>query len=237
MNIARHPSIRHVLPVIAAVMIPAAVHAQAWRSTLYPENWTPPGETVFFTSDKLIQDFSYAGYRRGEEPIPNIAGSVFNVTAYGADATGASDSTVAVQNAIDAAAAAGGGVVFLPAGTFQVSPQGDNTHCLRISTSNIVLRGAGTAATFLLNTSYTMTGKAVIQISPISTPLGTTRNITADLPGPTRRIPVINAGSFAPGSIVRIQWSFTDDWIIENNQQSGGMKRMADRPTPLTSAK
>ena len=196
--------------------------ASTWRSTLYPENWTPPGESVPFASAMMIQDFSYAGYRRGEEPIPNIAGPVFDVTTYGADATGSSDSTVAIQNAIDTAAAAGGGVIFLPAGTFRVSPQGANTFALRISTSNIVLRGAGTGetGTFLLNTSYTMTGKSVIQVSPPSTSLGTTRNLTADLPGPTRRIPVENAGTFAPGNIVRIQWAFTDDWIIENNQQS-----------------
>ena len=142
------------------------------------------------------------------------------MTTYGADASGANDSTVAIQNAINAAAAAGGGVVFLPAGTFRVSPQGSNNYALRISTSNIVLRGAGTAATFLLNTSTTMTDKVVIQVSPPSTSLGTTRNITADLPGPTRRIPVANAGSFAPGNIVRLQWSFTDEWIAENNQQT-----------------
>ena len=220
MNRVRHPTICRLLPLVATVLIPAAAHGQAWRSTLYPENWTPPGESVPFASAKLIQDFSYAGYRRGEEVIPNIAGPVFNVTTYGADATGINDSTVSIQNAIDAAAAAGGGVVFLPSGTFRVSPQGTQTYCLRISTSNIVLRGAGTAATFLLNTSYTMTGKAVIQVAPPSTSLGTVRNINADLPGPTRRIPVNNAGSFVPGNIVRIQWSFTDDWIIENNQQT-----------------
>lgn len=193
--------------------------ASPWRSTLYPENWTPPVNTSFATA-KFIQDFSYAGYKRGEVPIPTIAGPVFNVTNHGADPTGAADSTVAIQNAIDAAAATGGGVVFLPAGEFRVSPQGSNSFALRISTSNIVLRGAGTAATFLLNTSHTMRDRSVILVSPPSTSLGTTRNITADLTGPTRRIPVESAGSFAPGNIVRIQWSFTDAWIGENNQQT-----------------
>ncbi|MCU0781818.1 MAG: hypothetical protein MUF04_12045, partial [Akkermansiaceae bacterium] len=210
------------LPILGWLWLAGGLVAGAstWRSQLYPENWTPPGESVSFTSDKLIQDFSYAGYRRGEEPIPNSTGPVFDVTAYGADATGTSDSTVAIQNAINAAAAAGGGVVFLPAGEFRVSPQGANNFALRISTSNIVLRGAGTAETFLLNTSTTMRDKSLILASPLSTSLGTSRNITADLPGPTRRIPVQNAGSFAPGNIIRIEWSFTDDWIIENNQQT-----------------
>lgn len=208
------------LLLVATALIPAMATAQVWRSSLYPENWQRPGTSTSFEIDKLIQDFSYAGYRRGEEPIPDISGPVFDVTTYGADPGGTGDSTVAIQNAIDAAAAAGGGVVYLPAGEFRVSPQGANTWCLRISTSRIVLRGAGTAATFLLNTSHIMNGKAVIQVSPPSTSLGTTRSITADLPGPARRIPVENAASFAPGNIVRLQWGFTDEWIVENNQQT-----------------
>ena len=221
-NLSDYPR-RSLLPAIVACLWLAGhflAAAAPWRSTLYPENWTPPGESVSFTTDKLIQDFSYAGYQRSEQAVPNITGPVFDVTTYGADATGASDSTVAIQNAINAAAAGGGGVVFLPAGEFRVSPQGSDNFALRISTSDIVLRGAGTAQTFLLNTSYTMTGKAVIQVSPPSAPLGTARNLTADLPGPTRRIPVENAGSFVPGNIVRLQWAFTDDWIAENNQQT-----------------
>ena len=221
-KILSDPRLRSLLlPILGSLWLAGGVIADAspWRSTLYPETWTPP-ENASFATDKLIQDFSYAGYKRGEEPIPAIASPVFDVTAYGADAGGAGDSTVAIQNAINAAAVAGGGVVFLPSGTFRVSPQGTNNYALRISTSNIVLRGAGTAVTFLLNTSTSMTDKAVIQVSPPSTSLGTTRNITADLPGPTRRIPVTNAGSFAPGNIVRLQWEFTNEWITENNQQT-----------------
>ena len=87
-----------------------------WRSTLYPENWQPPSASTSFATAKLIQDFSYAGFRRGEEFIPTVAGPIFRVTDYGADPTGATDSTLAIQSAINAAIAAGGGVVFLPAG-------------------------------------------------------------------------------------------------------------------------
>src|SRR5580698_883077 len=41
-----------------------------------------------------------------------------NVTAYGADPTGAAASTAAFKAAISAAASAGGGVVYIPAGTY-----------------------------------------------------------------------------------------------------------------------
>lgn len=44
----------------------------------------------------------------------------FDVTAYGATGDGLTDDTVAIQDAIDAAAAAGGGVVYFPAGVYVV---------------------------------------------------------------------------------------------------------------------
>jgi hypothetical protein len=44
-----------------------------------------------------------------------------NVTTYGADPTGAADSTTAFENAISAVATAGGGVIYLPAGTYTIS--------------------------------------------------------------------------------------------------------------------
>src|SRR5687767_4194947 len=35
-------------------------------------------------AEPILPDFSYAGYRRSEVPIPNVKGPVFNVTKYGA---------------------------------------------------------------------------------------------------------------------------------------------------------
>ena len=46
---------------------------------------------------------------------------IFDVTAYGADPTGAADSTVEIQDAIDAAEAAMGGIVYFPAGIYTVN--------------------------------------------------------------------------------------------------------------------
>lgn len=45
----------------------------------------------------------------------------FNVVDYGAEGDGSTDDTVAIQDAIDAAAAAGGGVVYFPAGEYIVA--------------------------------------------------------------------------------------------------------------------
>ena len=54
----------------------------------------------------------------GEDPIPeNPVGNIYDVTQpqYNADKTGASDSTLSIQKAIDDAQAAGGGIIYLPA--------------------------------------------------------------------------------------------------------------------------
>ena len=61
---ARPSSLRNLLHCLAALWVASSVaHGQStWRSTLYPANWQPPGDTVSFASAKLIQDFSYAGH-------------------------------------------------------------------------------------------------------------------------------------------------------------------------------
>lgn len=63
-----------------------------------------------------------------------------NAKSYGADSTGATDTASAITAAITAASAAGGGTVYLPAGTYLVNS------ALTVP-SKVVLVGAGTEAT------------------------------------------------------------------------------------------
>lgn len=192
--------------------------SKGWRSALYPEDWVPP-ESASFANEKLIQDFSYAGYRRGGEEIPEVNGPVFDVVeSFGADATGIVDGTVAIQAAIDAASQVSGGVVFLPAGRYRISPQGGNQFALRIQESNLVLRGAGVGKTFLLNNAHQMRGKAIIFIKAPATTVGTSVLITEDLDEPTRRLPVADASAFGVGDRLRLEWDFTDGWISDHQQ-------------------
>ncbi|HUN36583.1 MAG TPA: glycosyl hydrolase family 28-related protein [Trebonia sp.] len=72
-----------------------------------------------------------------------------SVTAYGADPTGAADSTSAFTSAISAAAAAGGGVVYMPAGTYTISST------LTCTTVPVYFVGDGAWATVI---SFTGTG-------------------------------------------------------------------------------
>ena len=136
--------------------------AQTWRSELYPDAGTSPAAANFYT-DKLLQDFSFAGYHLGTKEVPTVSARVLDVTRppYGADATGSEDATALIQKALDDAGQRGGGVVYLPKGTYKVSPVADKNYCLLIRHSGVVLRGDGPGQTFLYNASATMRSKAI----------------------------------------------------------------------------
>lgn len=211
------------LAVASALLLSSAVvSAQSWRSELYPADWTPPAEQLFETG-RFVQDFSYAGYHQGERDLPFSAGPVFDVTMFGADPTGGKDSTEAIQTAIDAAAANGSGVVLLPAGTFRVAPRANDNWALRISHSNIVLRGAGRDKTFLVNTSHHMRLKSIVLVQgaverwkevPPGSPV---IPITRDLLTPTTVIPVETVEGLKEGDWIIVRADATDAFCSEHN--------------------
>ncbi len=146
----------------------AASQPETWRSRLYPEDWHPGFKAE--NGDTLL-DFSYAGYHRGERPVPdNPPGAVFDVTApaYSADPSGQTDSTEAIQRAIDAAGKAGGGIVFLPGGTYRVWRPDDARAALQIRNSRIVLRGEGPEHTRIFNANPVMRQSSVIAVSRVA---------------------------------------------------------------------
>ncbi len=205
------------------LLIPTATAQSSWRSTYYPEDWTPPENANFYT-DAFIQDFSYAGYHMGEIPLPTSdPGISVDVTdrPYAADPTGATSSTAAIQAAIDDVGNQGGGVVFLPPGTYRVEP-GSRDHCLEIRHSHVVLRGAGPNQTRIFNNSSNMRQKAIIKVIPASGPgwnsnhSSSMTNITADLMTPTRFIPVQSVSQFSAGDWVIVRNNMTDAWADEH---------------------
>jgi hypothetical protein len=85
-----------------------------------------------------LPDFSYAGYGFGLAPIPDDAGTVVDVTAYGAIPDDGLDDSQAVLRALDAANKVAGKVTLrFPKGRTQI------TEILRITRSDITLDGAG----------------------------------------------------------------------------------------------
>ncbi len=118
------------------------------KEILSNKKWTPKVWSQFLkygpTNDNL-PDFSRAGYQMGSEQIPRFETQslpLFDVTSskFGATPDDGVDDTDAIQSAIDAAAEAGGGVVFLPKGRYEVH-QTPNHGFLQIRSSHIILRG------------------------------------------------------------------------------------------------
>jgi len=74
--------------------------------------------------------------------------TTFNVLDYGATGNGVTDDTRAIQQAIDAAAKAGGGEVYVPGGTYILSGPNNDGGCLTLK-SNVTLSGEHRGATTL----------------------------------------------------------------------------------------
>lgn len=212
-------------PVLAGILLVSVVTPSfAWRSTLYPTDWAPPAKDSFYTG-KFLQDFSTAGYHRGDRPIPNVAGPLLDATKapFLADPSGKTDASAAIQKAIDSVGKIGGGVVFLPAGTYTLSLRDGANAALTINKSKVVLRGAGAGKTFLRNTTTAMREKAVIRVSLgaggswNSIPANRT-SITRDLPSPTTTIPVANTSLFKVGDWVIVRQRMTEEWIAEHKE-------------------
>ncbi len=91
------------------------------------EDWNPLGR---------LPDFSYAGYMRGERPLPNPP-VVANVLDFGARGDGVSNDVQAFRDAIAYAGSIGGGAVYAPPGTYRIPD------ILELKSDRVVLRGAG----------------------------------------------------------------------------------------------
>lgn len=210
--------------------------ASTWRSALYPENWQP-GYTN--SQGQFLHDFSYAGYEKGEKDVPTeMSGLYADVTNYGADNTGTNDATSAIQSAINAVEAAGGGTVYLPAGTYKVKPSSSsNSSALRIKGSNILFKGAGVGKTFIRCYAENMRYCQVINVSPSSGTWDSADDgkyyyLSQDVPEtPTTTIHLSDVGSLKAGDWVIIRSDRTQSWIDEHSM--GGFWYASVNPTTM----
>lgn len=206
--------------VFVLLSLSNSISAQSWRSALYPDTWESASDKDFYR-DKVLQDYSYAGYHRGEREIPTVQENIIDITKgkYKADNTGAVDVTNTIQTAIDDLVKKGGGVVYLPVGTYMVSPQVDNDFCLKISDSNIVLRGDGPGKTFLYNSSSRMRSNSIIAVAKGGSWSQRGANmalITSNQMQPTKIIPVVSVTGYRKGDLVIVRNDITEDWITEH---------------------
>lgn len=214
-----NPSVIMKLAALTVLIFAVHAHAQSTlRSSLYPENWTP---SFVNPQGKFLHDFSYAGYHKSERPLPTIAGPITDVTQppFSVDPTGKIDATSAIQKALDAVGAAGGGVVYLPPGTYNIKWQGSRPEALILRHSNVILRGAGLDKTHLFLDETVSRGKTMLFIRPDNAISWLTDlsgiSVTRDILLPTRTIPLESVAEFAPGDNVILRSDTTDAFIEE----------------------
>ena len=88
-------------------------------------------------------DYSYAGYKNGEEGIPeDFAYTVFNVTDYGAIPDDGNSDTAAIRKVLDAAAV-GNSIVFFPPGQYDVLLDEDVKDAFIVRGHHVIVRGSG----------------------------------------------------------------------------------------------
>jgi Pectate lyase superfamily protein len=181
----------------------------SWRSELYPEDWTPAhtGE-----DGRFLHDFSYAGYHNGEaEPGQELPATEIDVVAeHGADPSGTSDSTAAIQAALDTAALAGGAIVSLPPGLYRIDGQ------LAATASRTVIRGAGADQSRLWFTAFTGMSFGAHLTFGAAPQLGADVALVEDAPARTPTIAVADASAFAVGDDIAVGWVITPEFVAEH---------------------
>ncbi len=102
------------------------------------KSWTPEILAKAAAGELFLPDYSYAGYRWGEQEIPSVNGTVIKAETFGVIPGDKKDDSEALQKAFDQAhQTAGPVVVQLPAGRIILS------RILYIQRSDFVLRGMG----------------------------------------------------------------------------------------------
>lgn len=197
-----------------------------WRAELYPEDWIPGFE---IGDGHFLHDFSYAGYHRGERSIPEAPpGETYDVVEeFGADPTGRTDSTEAIQNAVDTAGQAGGGVVELPEGTYRVRPRENSGHAaIHITCSGVVLRGQGPEKTRIFNDQTEMRGRNVIDVAPergtgfddtvwYELEPGSEVHLSSDAGHQADVVEVEDVSDFDAGEWIALRNDLSEEWVAE----------------------
>ena len=126
-----------LMAFLCVLLASAAARAQQISQLLPLVDGRYTIQTVNFAGrDWRLDDFSYAGYYLGARNLGDVPSREFPVNATG-------DITIAVQDAINAAGAADGGIVRIPAGTFAMSAS------VEIPFNNISIEGAGSSQTII----------------------------------------------------------------------------------------
>ncbi|MGJ8638748.1 MAG: DUF4955 domain-containing protein [Opitutaceae bacterium] len=165
--------------------------------------WQQFKQAKLSATEPTLPDFSYAGYDYSETSIPDTSGwAVFDVTTYGAIPDDGGYDDVAIQATIDAAEAAGGGVVLFPPGRFMVSPNNTVGENIFISSSNIVLQGSGSGVggtEIFKDEMKVQNGRYIFEFKPTSTSESTITTVVSDAPRESYTIEVADSSGLSVG--------------------------------------
>ena len=167
--------------------------------------WTDFVEAKKTGKSPILPDFSYAGYHFSEKEIPTVTGRKhFNVKDFGAIPNDETFDDEAIQKAIDAAEKyPGAAVVFFPAGKFLIAPDNDSLKQIRVSRSNIVLKGSGTGVggTVIHQVNMRLNGRQIL-FKPASNKTQKITTITKNATRETFWVEVADASSLKKGQDV-----------------------------------
>ena len=131
-----------------------------FRIFLLPPGYSTTAGNEYIIVDNISITDGYADeyeMARGYiAPHPSTFSGVYNVKHFGATGDGSTDDTAAIQAAIDAAEAAGGGEVYFPRGTYAIESAIACTDADSVSlggNATIVATAANTGAMFAITTS------------------------------------------------------------------------------------
>ena len=211
--------VRRVTTVLGISMVlgllPTDVSATEKTSRL----WEQFVEAKRTGAEPILADFSYAGFRAGEEPIPDVQAKVYDVTHYGAVPDDDRSDRAAIIEAIAAAEKNGAGVIFFPKGRYLVNRESDpHNQPIFIKSGGIVLRGEGSApggTEIFMERQMDPVNPTQLWTSPYlfhfrgKGRTGPLVNVTADARRETHAVEVADASGFSAG-----QWVVLS---LENN--------------------
>ena len=165
-----------------------------------------------------IPDFSWCGYHASNDRLPDADRAATKTLG-----PGSGDQAKRIQDALDAVAKAGGGVVALKAGEYQLS----STLTIPSKTG---LRGAGQDKTTLLPDSGSWHAVVMGPAKPGDAKVGISTDITDKyVPVGSNKVTVKSSSGFSVGQTVWVERKATQKWIDAN-----GMGHLVNSDGSLT---
>lgn len=218
------------LPIVL-VLLPFALVAQKKGK---PPEPPPPvaahgGHLVYVPDEKgdRIPDFSYAGYKNGDIPLPDVQARV-TVPLRGGDATFRVQAALDYVGSLPADARGIRGAVLLEKGTYEIDGQ------LLIRHSGVILRGSGMGPDGTILRAAGRDRRTLIRITGIDNRITDKPIDIADayVPVNARHLRLTEANPFHVGDRILVQRPSTENWIalIGTKTFGGGLSALGWKP-------